>query len=424
MAAFEEAIGIPFYENRQNFGQREEIISPIFDFTTIDVPELSFVFAQVADSIPNRVSIYASYDCGRTFNDLIFSNSITDISTAYKVDSTFTPQFRLDWDTVNIDLNRLRDEESVCFNIVAENRLGNNFYISEFKVTESKKNNREIDIIKWKDINPLFCDEGLEGKLTVKNIGRENISTYKIEILEDDNLIKQYILNEEVLVSGQLNEVDIFIPQPQKNIGEFEIRAITNNMAEEIINSFFLPFENNCVEELPPLRLLLKNSSSDNWFEFNPDKDAGWTYSSKDFAVISNSSNVTKESSEDWLISPLLDVSNTNYLGLIFDLSYRKALRQSEKFEIFISDDNGKNFNSVIYSKTGDSLATSFGNDIPNELIWRNEFIDLSPQVYRDKIRLAFKVTHDNGHNIFLKTSRFLLGNHHLLLIRILGSQW
>lgn len=136
---YDEAIGIPFYENRQNFGQKEEIISPIFDFTTLDVPELSFVFSQVADSIPNRVSIYASYDCGRNFDDLIFSNSITDISTAYTVDSVFTPQFRLDWDTVKIDLNRLRDEESVCFNIVAENRLGNNFYVSQFKIEESSK---------------------------------------------------------------------------------------------------------------------------------------------------------------------------------------------------------------------------------------------------------------------------------------------
>ncbi|WMN11410.1 M43 family zinc metalloprotease [Marivirga salinae] len=407
---FNDAIGVPFYENRQNFGQKEEIISPIFDFTTIDVPELSFVFAQVADSIPNRVSIYASYDCGRTFNDLIFSNNITDLSTAYQVDSIFTPQFRLDWDTVKIDLNRLRDQESVCFNIVAENRLGNNFYISEFNVEESTKKNKEIDVLNWKNINPLFCDEELEGILTVKNIGRENISNYKLEILDNGKLIKEYIINDEVIVSGQNSEVDIIIPQPQRENGEFEIRAIINNEEEEIINNIYVPFQINCLEELPPLRLILKNGNSDNWFEFNPDKDAGWTYSSNNFAVNSNSSYITKESSEDWLLSPLMDVSNTNYLGLIFDLSYRKALRQSEKFEVYISNDNGKNFNTLIYSKSGDSLATSYGNDITDHLTWRNEFIDLSPYVNRDKIRLAFKVTHDNGQNIYLKNISFFVG--------------
>ena len=407
---FDEAIGVPFYENRQNFGQQEGIISPVFDFTTIDVPQISFVFAQVADSIPNRVSIYASYDCGRNFDDLIFSNYITDLSTAYVVDSVFTPQFRLDWDTVKIDLNRLRDEESVCFNIVAENRLGNNFYISEFKVEESTKKSKEIDIINWEDINPLFCNEDLEGKLTIKNIGRENISNYKIEILDKGSLIKEYIINDEVIVSGQESEVDILIPQPQQNKGEFEIRATVNSDGENISNTFYVPYQNNCSEELPPLRLIFKDSKNDNWFEFNPDKDAGWTYSSNNFAVSSNSSLISKESSEDWLISPLLDVSNTNYLGLIFDLSYRKALRQSEKFEVYISNDNGKNFNTLIYTKSGDSLATSFGNDNAEELIWRNEFIDLSPYVYRDKLRLAFKATHDNGQNIYLKNITFFVG--------------
>ncbi|WP_375581272.1 M43 family zinc metalloprotease [Marivirga tractuosa] len=407
---YDNAIGIPFYENRQNFGQKEEIISPIFDFTTIEVPELSFVFAQAEDSIPNRVSIYASYDCGRTFNDLVFSNSITDLSTAYEVDSIFSPEFRLDWDTVKIDLNRLKDEESVCFNIVAENRLSNNFYISEFNVKESDKKNKEIEIIRWEDINPLFCDEGFEGILTIKNVGRENISNYKIQVLNNNELTKEYIINDEVLVSGQETQVEIIIPQPEQNIGEYEIRVITNNTEEEVINTFYLPFQNNCFEELPPLRLSLRENDNDNWFEFNPDKDQGWVFSTDNRAVNSNSSNITKESSEDWLISPLLDVSNTNYLGLIFDLSYRKPFRQAEKFEIYLSDDNGKNFNSLIYSKSGDSLATSFGNDVPNQLIWRNEFVDLSPYVFKEKIRLAFKVTHDNGQNIYLKNITFFVG--------------
>lgn len=407
---FDEGLGVPFFENRQNFGQREEIISPIFDFTSINVPELSFVFAQAADSIPNRISIYASYDCGRTFNDLVFSNNITDLSTAYEIDSIFTPQFRLDWDTINIDLNRLRDEESVCFSIVAENRLSNNFYINEFKLNESKKRNREIDIISWEDINPLFCDEILEGKLTIKNTGRDNIGTYKIQVLNRNELIKEYIINDNFLVAGQESQVDILIPQPEETIGEFEIRAVTSRGEDDIINSFYLPFERNCFEELPPLRLNFRENNNDNWFEFNPDKDTGWTYSNGSQSVSSNSSKITKNSSEDWLISPLLDVSNTNYLGLIFDISYRKAFRQSEKFEVYISDDNTRNFNTPIYSKEGDSLATSYGNDVNEQLIWRNEFIDLSPFVYKEKIRLAFKVTHDNGHDLFLKNITFFVG--------------
>ncbi|WMN06500.1 M43 family zinc metalloprotease [Marivirga arenosa] len=407
---FDVGLGVPFYGNRQNFGEREDIISPIFDFTTINVPELSFVFSQVGDSIPNNIKIYASYDCGRTFNDLIFSNSITDLSTAYPTDTVFIPEHRLDWDTVKIDLNRLKDEPSVCFSIVAENRLSNNFYINEFRVQESSKKNREIDIIRWEDVNPLVCNETLEGVITVKNVGRENIDSYEIQILENDNLVNEFTMNNEVLVPGQETQINLIIPVPSSNINEYEIQVITPSNDADIVNSLYLPFSNDCVEELPPLRLSLNENGRDNWYEFNPDKDAGWTFNPNLLAVNSNSSQINTKGSEDWLISPLLDVSRVNYLGLIFDISYRKPFRQSETFEIYISDEGGKYFKSLIYSKSGDSLATSLGNDIKEQLIWRNEFVDLSPYVFRNKIRLAFKIKHDNGQDVNLKNITFFVG--------------
>lgn len=403
-------LSVPIYSNRQNFGGQEEIISPVFDFSNMEAPEVSFTIAQSADSIPNKLQIYTSYDCGKTFDDLIFSSTTTNIATAYAVDSQFKPQFRLDWDTVKIDLKRLQGETSVCFKIVAENRLSNDFYIRDFSIAESQKKEKEIRIVSWKDANPLLCDEPLSGSVLLENTGRKNITSFTLQVYKNGALLKEEIITNQIFIPGQKRSVELLVGQPQDDKGEFEILAIVDNQGTESIDKLYLPYKQNCQEELPPLRLSIKAGNSDNWYRFNPNKDLGWTYDDTLTAANSNSALISKNSSEDWLISPLLDVSQTEYLGLIFDIAYTKPFRQEEKLEIYISEDYGKSFKSLIYSKSGDSLATAFSNNENEELVWRNEFIDLSPYVFREKIRLAFKVTHDNGQNIYLRNITFFVG--------------
>ncbi|MBK6264878.1 T9SS type A sorting domain-containing protein [Marivirga sp. S37H4] len=403
--------GIPFYDNKHNIGEREQLISPIFDFTQIDVPELSFVFSQSADTLPHRFNIYASYDCGETFNDLIFSSTNQPLLTSYSVDSAFVPMHRLDWDTINIDLSRLKNEPSVSFNILVENRNANNLYISSFSIQESSKPDKRISPVRWVNTNPLFCEESIQADLEIENTGRSLVNSFDLQILNENTVVYTTTVNE-MLTVGERKTISLPNLHPNDDEGEFRIITSVTSDEQLIEQSLYLPYKQDCEEELPPLRLSLEDKAKDNWYTFNPNDNGGWGYNASLDVVSSESAEVNIKKQEDWLISPLLDVSKVQYLGLIFDIAYQKPYRQSESFKILVSDERGEVFNSLIYDREGDSLATSFGNSESEELVWRNEFLDLSPFVYREKIRLAFKATHDNGQNIYLKNISFFIGRN------------
>lgn len=401
--------GIPFFENKQNIGQREQLISPIFDLTELDSPELSFIFSQSADTLPHRFSIYASFNCGESFDQLVYSGTNQNLLTAYAVDTGFIPTQRLDWDTIKVDLNYLKNEPSVCFNIVAENRNGNNFYISEFNLSESLKANKEVTPTRWLNVNALYCEDLISGTIEVQNTGRTFISSFLVEVYEGNTLIHASEIEQEFYV-GQRLRVDIPPLTTNNANGNLEVVTSIIEEGEKVEKHILLPFKQDCNEELPPLRLSLRNNERDNWFTFNPNDNSTWIYNQTLDVVSSNSSIIPIELQEDWLVSPLLDVSRVIYLGLIFELAYNKPFRQSEAFEILLSDENGEALTTSIYNKEGDSLATAFTNNETEKLTWRSEFIDLSPYVYREKIRLAFKASHNNGQNIYLRNISFFVG--------------
>ncbi len=402
--------GIPFFENKQSIGEREQLISPIFDLTEMERPELSFVFSQSADTLPHKFQIYASFNCGETYNHLVYSASNESLLTAYESDEEFTPEFRLDWDTINVDLSYLRNESSVSFNLIAENRNANNLYINQFKIDESGKPALRISPKRWESTNPLLCNQSIISDLEVENTGRLVVNTFLLQIFEGNDLLYSETSTETVGVGAKTT---ILIPEIKPLNNEGKLRLVVSAGEDEELTSseLFLPYKIDCKEELPPLRLIYRNNKQGNWYAFNPNDNSTWNFESDLQVVSSNSANFYDvEQEEDWLISPLMDVSRVNYLGLIFDISYMKPYRQSESFEIWLTGEDGIAFNTLIYEKKGDSLATAFGNNESSAPTWRNEFIDLSPFVYREKIRLAFKAKHANGQNILLKNISFFIG--------------
>lgn len=403
--------GIPFFANTQNLGQKEQLISPIFDLTQLERPELSFVFSQSADSLPHRFQLYASFNCGESYNHLVYSANNESLLTAFETDEEFIPEFRLDWDTIKIDLNYLRNESSVSFNIVAENRNANNLYINQFTIGESSKPDLRISPLKWVNTNPLICNQPIISDLEVKNTGRFVVNSFFLEIFDGSELLYSDTINQTL---GVLEKTTLLIPElkPTNISGKLKVIITAGPEENSVKTALFLPYKEDCSEELPPLRLIYRNNEQDNWYAFNPNDNSTWTYDPSLQVVSSNSSiSISQlQYQEDWLITPLLDVSRVNYLGLIFDISYRKPYRQTESFEVLMTGEDGLVFNTLLYDKAGDSLATATGNNENDTQVWRNEFIDLSPFVYREKIRLAFKARHENGQNIYLKNISFFIG--------------
>lgn len=404
-----EGVYLATFKNRANMGETDALISPILDFTTIDIPELNLVYAQSDDSIQNRFSIYASYDCGKSFQDLVYSSASEDLVTAYTTEQSFTPKYRLDWDTLNIDLARMRDQASVCFKIEVENRGANNFYINTVSITESKIIDRQLTPVGWNNLNPLFCDQPISGELIVKNTGRNAVTSFKLKIRDGNKNLIEKIYNTVVL-SKQSISLALQNLMPEKDKGALTTTIETSFEGKTSIQTIELPYTYNCDEELPPARLDLAENSENNLFVFNPDKDKSWQYDTQLNMLSSYSSDIKADPSEDWLISPIIDVSNIDYISLIFDVAYQKPFKQEEGLFIILQPIDTAETEKVIYAKMGDSLATSFGNNPDPIAITRNELIDLSPYLFHEKFRLIFKATHQNGANIYINDISLFLG--------------
>ena len=402
--------GVPLYQKRTNLGQKERLISPIFDFTTLDIPALELVYAQAADTNAHQLTIYASYDCGASFTDLLYSSTGNEVVTAYGKNRAFVPEHRLDWDSLYIDLGRLRGKPSVCFRIEVENRGNNNFYLSQFKLEESKIPEKRLSPVSWRNANALYCEEAIQSMLRLKNTGRSVVTNFSITVKNGDEILNEF--NESVAItSNQVVTYQLPPIEAPATSGVLELQVSTTFEEEIITESIFLPYQQSCSEEIPPIRLDLSKASKENWYIFNPDKQNSWIFDNQYNAMSSQSAFVSKELEEDWLISPIVDVTRTEFLSLIFKVAYHKPYKQQESLEVYLlNESEGNIIETLIYEKSADSLATSFGNEADAEPIFRTELIDLSPYTYKEKIRVAIKAMHDNGANVYLKDVTFFIG--------------
>jgi len=401
--------GVPLFDERQNLGEKDRLISPIFDLTNVDIPALNLVFAQAADTTAHQLTISASYDCGATFTEIIYQSQNTELATAYNKEVAFIPENRLDWDSLYIDLPNMRNESAVCFKLEIENRGTDNVYISRFEIEESNVPEKRITPVNWQKVNSLYCDEPLYSTLTVKNTGRSTVTSYDIKISSGNDILQTLTYNE-ALSKGQTQLLKLPNLEPPLMAGELDITISTEFDEQQTEVKINLPYQASCIQEIPPIRLDLAEASNENWFIFNPDNNNSWIFNNSVNAMSSQSSLVSNELQEDWLISPIVDVSRTDFLSLIFKVAYHKPYRQNEGLEVYLFDDSGEVFETLLYRKTGDSLATSFGNEPNPEPVFRTELIDLSSFTFKENIRVAIKAQHNNGANIFLKDVTFFIG--------------
>ena len=112
---------------------------------------------------------------------------------------------------------------------------------------------------------------------------------------------------------------------------------------------------------------------------------------------------------KDYLISPIIDLSNESQSYLSFRVAYAPYSRSySDKLEVYVTTDCSETIEhaTLIYSKEGSELATTASTTasfVPagNE-DWRNEFLDLSAFAGNPQVQLLFVGTNDWGNNLYL----------------------
>lgn len=116
-------------------GDITEAISPSYDLTSLNSPELTYdwAFAKKVSGGNDQFIIYKSTDCGGSWT--IFAiKAGSSMATATATNSAFTPGAS-DWDHATVSLASLANEPNVRFKLYFKNNAGNNFYLDNLNIS-------------------------------------------------------------------------------------------------------------------------------------------------------------------------------------------------------------------------------------------------------------------------------------------------
>ena len=144
-----KAARINIFQNQANTGQRDGLVSPLYDFSNNTNFEMYFEYAhrRRVTSVRDSLIISVSTDGGQTFPTRVFAraeNGQGSFATAGTTTQNFTPANTDDWcmtgnvgvqGCFTIDLGQFDGQPNVKLKFEAYNSGGNNIYIDNIKIT-------------------------------------------------------------------------------------------------------------------------------------------------------------------------------------------------------------------------------------------------------------------------------------------------
>ncbi len=261
-----------------------------------------------------------------------------------------------------------------------------------------------------------ICTGSFSPVLEFRNYGSNIINTVKFQVMLDGAEIATHSFEPALtypdVIKLTLPEIKIsttgyheFIVKILEVNGQTDGRS-SNNIFTYTIN---IPAD----AELPYLNPV-SNNQSDDFLIQNPDRQFGWeitptTDGNQAFYI--NIYDYSNNGSQDYLISPIFDLSDTQIAFANFDVAYTPFNNSQDKLNVYVSTDCSAELESatLLYSKQGQGLATApFTADpfVPTSSQWRTEFIDLSQFIGYPQVQLIFEVVNNFGNNLYLDNIR------------------
>jgi hypothetical protein len=271
----------------------------------------------------------------------------------------------------------------------------------------------DLGIREIENLSQFRCNDQLQPQLLIRNYGNNTVTSARIrfELNGVTQETKDFTLNLTKLVETVVTFSEISAPVGNATI-TFEIILVngvgdgdaSNNIVTENIvvpTTVLPPFSENF------------NTFPVGWSIQNPDGLKTWQLvtapkeSSANKAIHIDIFNYDESSGEvDFLVSPLIDLTQATIAALEFYLAHSKYPNSNDRLRVILMQDcEDIGSGTVIYEKGGSTLATTASSDdefVPqNESDWRKEFVDLNDYV-GSKIQLAFVAVSDYGNNIYL----------------------
>ena len=407
-----KALKLNYFDYEDKIGEIDTYLSPVIDLSTAPAALLSFDVSHARfQSSNDRLKVIGLTNCEPLSNGTVLYNKGGDtLKTAPPTSATFTPSGPAQWRREIIDLSQFVGQDKIQIAFVGINDWGNNIYIDN--ITFITEQSLDVSLLGLADPTLITCHEVLAPQLRIQNTGT----------IELENLILEYTVNGGTSGSIPVTDLNLLMgEQKQIALPEITLQQGINTLSVALKDPNGLTDENptdnqneftivlNQSEERVPLRENFDGDFTQSWTIINPTGGMDWQLAATNFnqSLSFDAFNNPVIGDQAWLISPVLDFSQTAQASMVFDLSYKAGSTGKETLRILASTDCGNTFFEVAYNFPVPAIATDEWVPQTEEDWNRNVIVNLTSLVGIANARIAFVADNQNGNNLYIDNIEF-----------------
>jgi hypothetical protein len=410
-----KALFLNFFEYEDNLGEQDIFLSPVFNLSSASVVSLVFEVAHARYQASNdQLKVIVLRNCEDLSQGVtVFNKAGASLATATATTQSFVPADGSQWRKETVNLNQFVGETHVQLAFVGINDWGNNVYIDNISVTTSIVEDLKLS----EKISPglVTCNTIITPRIVVQNVGNIDINSFQVEYAVNGGVAQPFTVNNITIPDGE--EAEIALPQIilQQGSNTLSINlTLPNGITDETPDNNKQQYTVvvGTASDRIPFRENFDHPFTDQWLAINPAGPAGmnWQVTDTNFgpSAYFNAYSNTTIGDEAWLVSPVLDFSQTDTALMVLDLAYRKLEERTENFRVLASGDCGDTYTEVLNTNLS-SFAASADPFIPQASIdWqRNIIVNLDAFAGKEQVRIAFVATNENGNNLYLDNIEF-----------------
>ena len=425
-----KAIRMHFFDYDNGDGEYDYLITPALDLSIFTDVSLNFklAYAQFSNNSRDGLIVAVSTDCGNTFlpANYMFQQEGSELSTVGFDSDDFVPESPNDWRPISLDLNAFANFDQVKIAFIGINDFGNNLYLDDIEVTGFLRPDLDLAVDGILDPDLISCETEVTPKVRVKNTGLNPISSFQVSYTTTSGINGSAGL--QGLNLSRDETITVEFPQVSLPLGEDIITASIDsvdgaqgdgNSENDVFSQRFILDQQ--ADQIPKLETFENGLASTDWLEIGADETISWVVDDApglngpgNQGAFLNFFNYPEIGAQDYLVSPVLDFSQTNNPLLTFDVAYAGSDNYSDGLLILVSTDCGQNYSDTVFSAFGTELATvsqstSFFPDGTSD--WEKIEVDLTAYAGLSDIRLAFVGVNDFGNNLFIDDVEFFVND-------------
>jgi archaellum component FlaF (FlaF/FlaG flagellin family) len=261
-------------------------------------------------------------------------------------------------------------------------------------------------------LNPLAttCSGSMIPSITVRNYGANQITSAQIQFLLNGTLVENKSVSPISLNPNDETTVDFSSISLSEGVSySFSFQVLqTNGGTDGNSNNNALSVSTKVpvTASLPISELF--NTMPSGWQISNPDNLATWSNVSAggtNKAMYMNFYNYDNQGAQDYLITPVIDLTTATQGSLTFNYAYSYYQGSNDRMRVLVT--STCNFSTTpveVFNKAGSSLATTTASTtefVPTASQWSTATIVLN-QFFGQKIQIAFEGINDYGNNLYI----------------------